>query len=163
MVKIGRALGLDPGRRWLGVAISDDEGRLALPLATVDLRAEKDEGVARLQALLGPGGVTRVVVGVPVDAEGREDAQAADFRALGERLAAALGLPLTVEDERFSNPLAASPAPEQRGRGPLSPARRRARRRGEHASAAAAILQRWLDRQRAARPASGTGDEGADP
>ncbi len=152
--QIGRVVGLDPGERWLGVAVGDGESRLALPLGTIDRRAQDDDGVARIRALLGPEGASLVVVGVPLDREGREDAQAVSFRALGERIAQALGLPLAVQSERHSNPPPAREAKASQ-RGHLSPARQRRRRRQAHALAAATILQDWLDGR--------AGDTGATP
>ncbi len=141
-------MGLDPGGRWVGVAISDDEGRLALPLATVDRRADVDDGIGRVKELVELDPVSRVVIGIPLDPTGREDEQAADFRAYGERIAAALGLPLEVQNERFSNPLGGGEPPTKRRRRRTSVAQHKARRQREHATAAANILQRWLDARR---------------
>ncbi len=150
----GRVVGLDPGERWIGVAVSDDDRRLALPLATIDRRAESDEGVAAIRDRLGPEGASLVVVGVPLRPDGAEDAQARNFRALGEQMAAALGLPCEVVSERFSNPLPTSvPSaqlpgrgrPKARRKGKVSVEKHKQRRTEEHAVAAANILQRWLD------------------
>lgn len=144
----GRTLGLDPGRRWVGVAISDDEGRLALPLATVDRQSEADDGLARIKTLAESEGAMRAVIGIPLGPDGREDDQATDFRAYGERVAAAIGLPLEVQNERFSNPLPVFAPPTKRRRGRTSVAQHKERREREHAVAAANILQRWLDHRR---------------
>ena len=141
-------MGIDPGRRWVGVAISDDEGRLALPLATIDRRADPDDGLARIQTLAESEGATRAVIGIPLGPDGREDGQATDFRAYGERVAAAIGLPLEIQNERFSNPLSVVAPPTKRRRGRTSVAQHKARREQEHATAAANILQQWLDHRR---------------
>lgn len=141
-------MGLDPGQRWVGVAISDDEGRLALPLATVDRRAEPDDGLGRIKTFAEAEGVTRLVIGIPLGPDGGEDDQAAGFRAYGDRIAAATGLPLEMQNERFSNPLAAVAPPTKRRRGRTSVAQHKGRREREHATAAANILQRWLDFRR---------------
>ena len=145
-----RILALDPGMRWIGVAVSDGDGRVALPLGVIDRRTTPDGGVAQLRALLGPEHADLVVIGVPLDPERHEDAQAARFRAIGERLAAALGAPCTVQSERYSNPIDEVRAPAARGRRPArsTVAQHQRRRRERHAVAAAAILQRWLDARR---------------
>ena len=145
-----RVLAIDPGDRWVGVAICDDDGRVALPLATLDRRDEPDGGAATIRGLLGPEGAGLVLLGVPVDPDGVENAQAARFRRYGERLAEALALPAIAVDERYSNPITLPPethAPRSRRRR-LRPAEHRRRRRVHHATAAAAILQRWLDADR---------------
>lgn len=142
-------LAIDPGERWVGLAISDDARRLALPLTTIDRRAEPDEGVARIRTLLQGQRAGLALIGVPLDPDGAEDAQAARFRRYGERLAAALQLPLLPVDERYSNPIEDLPADSARGRRStkLRPQDHQRRRRERHAAAAAAILQRWLDAQ----------------
>jgi putative Holliday junction resolvase len=151
-----RALGLDPGARWIGVAITDDDRRLALPLLTIDRRAILDDGAAQIRERLGPEGAAVVVVGVPLRPDGAEDDQARTFQALGAKIAAALELPCEFISERFSNPLG-SPASlpksdQKRGgrrgsqrKGKTSVAKHKQRRTEEHALAAANILQRWLD------------------
>ena len=145
---MGRVIALDPGERWVGVAVCDSDRRLALPSTTLDLREEPDEGVARLQALMEGDRFDCVVVGVPVNAAGEEDVQAAAFRAYGERVAKGLALPIVAQNERHSNPFAGFAPEGKRRRGARSMAEHQRRRRTEHALAAAEILQRWLDAQR---------------
>ena len=154
----GRVLAIDPGERWIGLALSDDERRLGLPLTTIDRRALPKGGATaiadQIRAALAPDRPNLVVVGVPHRPDGREDDQAAAFRALGERIAAALGLPLAIQSERHSNPgrgPLTRPSPARRP-GAVSPARRRRERQNRHALAAATILQRWLDAQHAPGP-----------
>ncbi len=150
-----RALGLDPGARWIGVAITDDDRRLALPLLTIDRRAVADDGAAQILERLGPEGAGVVVVGVPLRPDGAEDDQARTFQALGAKIAAALELPCEFISERFTNPLGSASLPksdQKRGgrrgsqrKGKTSVAKHKQRRTEEHALAAANILQRWLD------------------
>ena len=155
-------LGLDPGERWLGLARAAADTRVAFPLGTVDLAqaAAEDGPVAAIRALLGGDLVEAVVIGVPVRADGAEDAQAARFRRFGERLAAELGAASHAQSERHSSldtAFAAPPRRRPRG-GKARRARRRSpreqqrERRAAHARAAARILQRWLDQQPAAAP-----------
>ena len=109
--------------------------------------------------MIAPDAPVLLVVGVPYDPSGAEDAQASAFRKLGAGVAGALGLPLAVQGERHSNdagpPLPVAPAARRRGGrkpGAVSPQRRTRERRTRHASAAATILQRWLDAQHAPSP-----------
>ena len=150
-----RILALDPGERWVGVAVSDSGLRLALPLTTLDRRTDPGEGVERLGRLLADDPVALIVVGVPVNPFGEEDAQAVAFRAYGERVAAALELPVALQDERYSNPISEVPSPSapRRRQRAMSVADHRRRRMDRHAVAAAAILQRYLDSRR--RPPDG--------
>jgi RNase H-fold protein (predicted Holliday junction resolvase) len=155
----GRVLGLDPGQRWIGVAVSDDDRRLALPLCTIDRRQESDDGAALIAGRLGLEGATLAVVGVPLRPDGADDEQSLAFRALGTTLAQRLDLPTEFVSERFSNPIGAlTPPPPTKVRGRRRSARgtgqgaaqHKKRRMEEHAVAAANILQRWLDGQASA-------------
>ena len=155
----GRVLAIDPGQRWIGVALSDDARRLALPSTTIDRRALRPDTpaaiAAAIHAAIAPDAPALLVVGVPYRPDGAEDAQAAAFRELGAGVAGALGLPLAVQGERHSNDAApAAPEKPRGGRRPgaVSPARRARRREKQHAAAAATILQRWLDAQRPDAP-----------
>ena len=151
----GRVLGIDPGERWVGVAVSDDDRRLALPLATLDRREESDDGITRIRTLLGPDGASLVIVGVPLTSAGDHDAQATAFQTYGARVAAGLNLPVAMISERHSNSptLPVGKRSSRRQAGARSPAKQREARRLEHAVAAATILQRWLD-QRASQGAA---------
>lgn len=155
---LGRVLAIDPGERWIGLALSDDDRRLGLPLATIDRRSLPSNDAAgiagRIREIIAPDGPALIVIGVPHRPDGREDAQATAFRALGERIAAALDLPVAPQDERHSNAAQLLPPPLAGGRKPgaVSPARRKRERERRHANAAATILQRWLDEQRAPAP-----------
>lgn len=150
----GCTVGIDPGERWIGVARAARGSSLALPVGTIDLGAREDrEVVEALRELLGQEEVSELVIGVPVRPDGREDEQAVSFREFGEALAERLGAVCIAQDERFSS---AAPQPvdvtrdegprgKSRAPGRRSSQRRRRERERSHATAAARILQRWLD------------------
>ena len=74
---MSRVLGLDPGTRRVGVAITDSRRTLAMARACVPV---DDATVATLTALVAEEGVTLVVVGRPISMGGTETAstQASD-------------------------------------------------------------------------------------
>lgn len=153
----GCAVGIDPGERWVGVARAGLDSTLALPVGTLDRSAGDSATVQALRDLLGGEQVSALVIGVPIRGDGREDAQATEFREFGEALASALGTRCVAQDERFSSQfdsetsIAGSVAGNaNHGRKARSPGRRsvqrqRRDRERSHAAAAARILQRWLD------------------
>lgn len=148
-------LGIDPGERWLGVARAAGGNRLAFPLGSIDLSEASADPADAVRRLLDGEQVATVVVGVPVRADGAEDAQAARFRRFGEHLAAQLGADCRPQSERHSSLDEIAPAPpthgkqggKQRRKPRPTPAQRQRERRDSHARAAARILQRWLDAQ----------------
>ena len=94
-------LAVDYGRVRLGLAVSDALGMAAHPLPA--LRRAHDEADRRaLARLVADRDVRGLVVGLPLNMDGSEGPMAAEARAWAEATAAALSLPLTMEDERLS-------------------------------------------------------------
>jgi putative Holliday junction resolvase len=142
----GRVLGLDVGERWVGLAVSDPERRFALPLRTLDRRA--GDVTAEIREVVRQDEVTLLVAGLPVSLSGEIGAQAEQTQAFARELAASLGLPVEFWDERLSSFQAQRSAPaasrgkkDRRGGKPQAPQR-------DDATAAAVVLQAYLDRQR---------------
>ncbi len=132
---MSRLLGVDHGRRRIGIAVADSETSVAFARPAV-LRSGA-AGVAAVVALARDERAQLVVVGLPRNMDGSEGPQAAVARAFGDALVAA-GLPVTYVDERLTSWEAA----QRLG----SAAHRRSRASGELDSAAARlILQDYLD------------------
>ena len=140
---MSRVIGLDHGSRRIGVAIADLETGMAFARPAV-LRRNLDHDLAIVHDLCVSEDVVQVVIGLPLNMDGREGPQAAQVRAFGDRLAA-IGLAVAYEDERLTSWEAAER---------LAEIGRRARRgSGElDSTAARVILQQYLDaRHRAGR------------
>ena len=98
---MGRVMGIDPGTRRHGVAVSDELGMLARPVATVNAAGE-EAGVGELTDLARSLGVERIVVGLPRHMNGSEGERAQAARQLAENLASRTGLPVILWDERLT-------------------------------------------------------------
>ncbi len=97
-----RTLGVDFGERRIGLAISDPEGRLALPLASV-LRDTDRRAIGRIAEIARAEGAARLVVGEPVGLDGRRGPAADRCRAFAARLAERTGLPCELVDEALTS------------------------------------------------------------
>jgi putative Holliday junction resolvase len=143
-----RLLGVDLGERRIGLAISFD-GAPAEPLATVARGSRIDDDVATLGRIVHERAIDELVVGLPLDmTTGGEGDQARRSRAWAESMAVALGLPVTLRDERLSSEVAEQRVgPMRRGRsgGPPTRSQRNAYRAHIDRVAAAVILQTELD------------------
>jgi putative Holliday junction resolvase len=137
----GRVLGLDLGDARIGVAISDDRRRIAVPLGTVQTGAPAD--VKAIADLVRGHDVTLVVIGHPLHLSGEAGERAHHAERFAEALDAFLDVPVLLQDERLSS-VEADRALREAG------ASGRDRRRTVDRSAATVILQAWLD-------AAGTG------
>lgn len=131
-----RLLGLDPGERRTGVAISDDLGLYAHPRPAIVTRGEAQliDVVARVTAEEGIG---EVVVGLPLAMSGLDSEQTIRVRKLVDRLREKLGVPVSTWDERLSTVQAGRTVREGRGRTGAT-----------DSAAAALILQAVLDARR---------------
>lgn len=125
-------LGLDYGLRRIGIAAGVD--RLALAVTT---HTEGRDGsiFTFLRSLIDERGVTGIVVGLPLTADGREGDIAAKVRRFAQRLEEEIGLPVVLWDERYSS------AEADRGLAEAARPPREAR----DAEAARIILQSYLD------------------
>jgi putative Holliday junction resolvase len=132
-----RALGVDPGERYLGVAVSDEMGLLARPLTTLRHAARVGDA-ARIVALAAEHGAQTIVVGYALNSDGEAGPQARHAERLAEALREQTHIEIVLHDESFSSQQAAE-ALRAGGK------KRRARREQIHAAAAAALLQGFLD------------------
>jgi putative Holliday junction resolvase len=147
-------LGIDLGERRIGLALADGDGSPAVPLATIRRGSTIEADAAALRALLERHEVAELVVGLPLEAAGAHGPQAELTRAWAEAIAAQLGLPVALRDERLTSHLAEQRlGPMKRGRsgGPPTRSQRDAYRARVDREAAAIILQDELD-ARAAVP-----------
>jgi putative pre-16S rRNA nuclease len=136
----GRVLGLDLGDVRIGVAISDPDRRLAVPLGTVQVGRPPGE-MRAIAELVDEHDVTLVVIGEPVSLDGVRRGRATHAANFAEAIRALLTVPVTLQDERLSTVEAERSLRDAGMRG--------ARRRSVvDAVAAQVILQSWLDGRR---------------
>ncbi len=131
-----RVLAVDFGEKRIGLAVSDETGRIVVPVGAVartsDAQAARDVALAAKERE-----VSRVVVGLPRNLDGHEGAIARRARNFARRLEEASGLPVDLHGEALTS-VAADAALDDAG----VPSRSRAGLRD--AEAAAVILRDWL-------------------
>jgi putative holliday junction resolvase len=137
----GRVLGLDLGDARIGVAISDPDRRLALPLGTVRVGQPPGE-LKAIAALILEHGVSRVVLGHPRSMSGDIGPRARHAEEFAGALRSVVQVPVELHDERLTTAEAERTLREAGVRG-------RDRRAVVDRTAAAVILQSWLDAGRA--------------
>ena len=155
-----RRAGIDPGSVRTGVAVADDEVRVATPLCTLKHRGLED-AVEQLATLVKREAIGEVVIGLPLHLDGREGESARRARVFAKRLEALASVSVVLWDERLSTASATRALSEARytGRSPSrAPGRERRSRRGGGSgghtrervdeTAATLILQSYLDSTR---------------
>lgn len=137
-----RVLALDLGSRRIGVAVSDDDGRVATPVTVLQRHRDRPRQHREIADLVAEWEADLVVVGLPIDLRGEIGPAASAVLAERDELAAALPVPVEVHDERLTTRIADR---SLRERGDLDgPARRKV----VDMVAASVILQDWLDQRR---------------
>jgi putative Holliday junction resolvase len=97
-----RLLAIDYGSKRIGLAISDPEGRLAVPLET--FARTDDRGAARyITRVVEREGVEGLVVGEPRRLDGGRGEAALRAARFARRLEAATGLPVELVDESLTS------------------------------------------------------------
>jgi putative Holliday junction resolvase len=131
-------LGLDYGKRRVGVAVGDDQRGIAFAHGT---HREGHDGsvVDYLAAIISERDITTLVVGLPLRADGSEGEITTATRKFAALLEERLGLPVVLWDERFSS--------TEADRWLMD--RRKKAKEDRDALAAEIILQSYLDSLRA--------------
>ncbi|NJC66291.1 Holliday junction resolvase RuvX [Planosporangium flavigriseum] len=142
----GRRIGVDVGSVRIGVAVSDPDGILATPVATVPRdvtkRDELPSDLVEIARIVAEYEAVEVIVGLPVNLAGKEGPAAAAIRQYAEGLKAVVDpVPVVFTDERMSTVTATRRLSERGVRG-------KRQRAVVDQAAATEILQTWLDSQR---------------
>jgi putative Holliday junction resolvase len=137
----GVRLALDLGSARIGVAACDREGILAYPVTTL---AAKPEPLTEIRRLVDEYEPAALVVGLPRDLAGRDGIAAQAVRVRAAVIAASVGVPVFLADERMTTATAA-------GRLRAAGHTARSGRAMIDQAAAVAILEGVLDAERAGR------------
>jgi putative Holliday junction resolvase len=137
------ALGLDVGKKRIGIAGCDGTGLVAAGLMTLE-RTSFAQDCEQLQSIVQEREVTLLVVGLPYNLDGSLGFQAKQVQKFARRLAEALQLPLEYVDERLTSVEAENQLKAQKrfstyNKGLIDQ------------QAAQIILQQWLDQRRHGR------------
>ncbi len=139
-----RLLGIDFGLRRIGIAISDEEGRIAFPRSVI---ANTTNAGQQIADVVREEGVGKVVCGLSTDSSGEDNPVMEKARIFTEELARMISVPIVFQGESFSTSHAAQEkmsALSEDGR-VLSPEKKALAEEDIDASAAALILQRYIE------------------
>jgi putative holliday junction resolvase len=130
-----RIAAIDWGIKRIGIAISDERKKIALPMQTIP---GGKNGAADVIQALALKQVELILVGFPLLLNGQEGPMAAAVRQFARELEAASTIPIKLIDERFSSKLADQSLREIR-------LKRKERTAKMDVTAAAILLQGYLD------------------
>ena len=142
-------IAFDFGLRRIGVAVGQSVTRSASPLGAVACTDGAPE-FEKIDAIIAEWNPARLVVGMPMHADGSPSEMQANVRAFIEQLAR-YALPVDTVDERYTSVEAEATLKNARAAG----TRGRIRKEDVDAAAAVLIAERYLTSLQAARPRNG--------
>ena len=137
------ALGLDVGKKRMGVAGCDGTGLIATGLTTI-YRTAWAEDLRQLKEIVAEREIEILVIGLPYNLDGTVGSQAKQVQKFGSKISRILELPIEYVDERLTSVEAEAQLRAQKN---FSTRNKGAVDR----RAAAIILQQWLDMRRSER------------
>jgi putative Holliday junction resolvase len=102
MTQSMRTLSVDLGTKRVGLAMSDEGGKLATPLEVLQV-SSPDQAIVQILPILQRESVQRLLVGVPLNMDDTLGSAARSTIAWAKALASRAGLPLVFVDERLSS------------------------------------------------------------
>lgn len=133
-----RALGLDPGSKRIGVAVSDLSGTIASPLVVIRRGMSKRHDLEQIARLARDEEADVIVVGLPLNLDGSMSKAAKTATHEAKRLATLVDVPVEMHDERLTT-VSADRNLLDAGLNAVD------RRKVVDKVAAAIMLQSWLD------------------
>lgn len=136
---MGRLLGIDFGKARIGLAITDEQKRMALPMGIIRTGKDVKETVELIRKEISRyKEIETMVIGLPLQLNGKEGEMAHIVRIFGQALQDTLSIPVVYWDERLTS------AQVDRF---LKDAGMNRKKRAEHSDemAATTILQNYMD------------------
>ena len=97
-----RIMGIDPGKKNIGIAICDENQKVATPIMTIK-RNKFDKVIKEISVLISENNIKGMVIGNPINMDGsigKSSQSASDF---SKNLSKNITIPITMWDERLSS------------------------------------------------------------
>lgn len=130
-------MSVDWGTVRVGVAMTDEEQKLAFPLQHT---LETKVAVSEIQKLAGEYEIEKIIIGLPLSLQGEMGESAKKAQKFGEELNKKTGLAVEYVDERFSSVASGKSLQEQQ-------IKEKDQRSIKDNIAAAILLQQYLDKK----------------
>ena len=102
ITKNSRLIGLDLGKKRIGVAICDDKRIIATPYKTI-IKENFDQFLSELLIIIKDNNISGIVVGNPINMDGTSGASVHSVKDTVNLLSKNITLPITLWDERLSS------------------------------------------------------------
>ena len=96
-------LGIDYGSKYIGLAVSDSDGKMAFPLKLLSVTGKTSVAIEKILVEIQDHHVDAIVIGLPKNMDNSEGPQAKLTRQFAEELAKHTDKPIHFHDERLSS------------------------------------------------------------
>lgn len=100
--KKSRLLGIDPGKKRIGVAISDENKIIATPYTTI-IKNKFSDLLNNLNKIILENDIKGIVIGNPINLDGSPSESSQSAKDLAINLSKNITIPITMWDERLSS------------------------------------------------------------
>ena len=100
--KKSRLIGIDPGGRRIGIAISDENKIVATPYTTI-IRENYVNLVSQIKKIINENQIDGIVIGNPINMDGSEGPSSQSAKDLAKNLSKDITENITLWDERLSS------------------------------------------------------------
>ena len=100
--KKSRLMGIDPGGKRIGVAISDENKIVATPYTTI-IREKYGDLISQIKEIINDNKIDGIVIGNPINMDGSESPSSQSAKDLAKNLSKDITENITLWDERLSS------------------------------------------------------------
>jgi putative Holliday junction resolvase len=100
--KKSRLLGVDPGKKRVGIAISDENKIVATPYSTI-IRNNFSTLLTQINKIIYDNDIRGLVIGNPINMDGSPSQSSQSAKDLAINLSKNISIPITMWDERLSS------------------------------------------------------------
>ena len=100
--KKSRLLGIDPGKKRIGIAICDENKIIATPYTTIIKKSFSDL-LVQINKIISDNDIRGIVIGNPINMDGSASQSSQSAKDLGINLSKNISIPITMWDERLSS------------------------------------------------------------
>ena len=97
-----RLMGIDPGAKRIGIAISDENKIVATPYTTI-IREKYGDLVSQIKEIINEHKIDGIVIGNPINMDGSESPSSQSAKDLAKNLSKDITENITLWDERLSS------------------------------------------------------------
>ena len=100
--KKSRLLGVDPGKKRVGIAISDENKIIATPYTTI-IKNNFSDLLVKINKIIYDNNIKGIIIGNPINMDGSPSQSSQSAKDLAINLSKNISIPITMWDERLSS------------------------------------------------------------